>query len=201
MTKRSVKKIKMAPRTAEQYEEIKREKASLIIETALLRFSEDGYKSTSMQSIAKEANVSKGNLYNYFESKEALLKSVLRYGLDQFSEFYEQISSGISSEKKFEHAIRSNFDMIKSNKVFWKLYFNLISQPTAQLLFAKIIGPFLEEYMMVFETYFQKKGDKNPAATALLLGSSLDGISLGYIMMGEMYPLDEVINKLIEKFK
>ncbi|GAH05063.1 unnamed protein product, partial [marine sediment metagenome] len=180
---------------------IKRKKASLIIDTALLRFSEEGYKSTSMQSIAKEANVSKGNLYNYFESKEALLESVLRYGLDQFSEFYEQLSSGITSEKKFEQAIRSNFDMIKSNKVFWKLYFSLISQPTAQLLFAKIIGPFLEEYMKVFETYFQKKGDKNPAATALLLGSSLDGISLGYIMMGEMYPLDDILDQLIKKFK
>jgi len=24
---------------------------------------------------------------------------------------------------------------------------------------------------------------------------------LGYIMMGEMYPLDEVVDKLIEKFK
>ena len=191
----------MAPRTAEQYEEIKRKKASLIIETALFRFSEDGYKSTSMQSIAREAKVSKGNLYNYFESKEALLGSVLRYGLDQFLEFYEELGSDIPSEEKFEEAIRSNFDMIKSNKVFWKLYFNLVSQPTAQLLFTQIIGPFLEKYMKVFETYFHKKADKNPAATALLLGSSMDGISLGYIMMGEMYPLDEVVVKLIEKFK
>ena len=191
----------MAPRTAEQYEEIKRKKASLIIETALLRFSEDGYKSTSMQSIAKEANVSKGNLYNYFESKEALLESVLRSGLDQFSEFYEQINSEILSEENFDQVIRSNFDMIKSNKLFWKLYYNLVSQPSAQVLFAQIIGPFLEKYLKVFETYFRKKGDKNPAATALLLGSSIDGISLGYIMMGVTYPLDEVIYKLIEKFK
>ena len=191
----------MAPRTAEQYEAIKRKKASLIVETALLRFSEDGYKNTSMQSIAREAKVSKGNLYNYFESKEALLGAVLQYGLDQFSEFYEQIGSEIISEEKFEQAIRSNFDMIKSNKLFWKLYFNLVSQPSAQVLFAKIIGPFLEEYMKVFETYFQKKGDNNPAATALLLGSAFDGISLGSIMMGEMYPLDDIVDKLIEKFK
>lgn len=201
MTHRSVKKIKMAPRTIEQNEEIKRQKRSLIIETALLRFSEDGYKSTSMNSIAKEASVSKGNLYNYFESKEALLESVLRHGLDQFSEFYEQLGKGIPSEKKFDQAIRSNFEMIRSNKLFWKLYFNLVAQPKAQILFAQIIGPFLESYMGVFETYFRIKGDKDPAATALLLGSTIDGISLGYIMMGDIYPLDEVVKKLIEKFK
>ncbi len=191
----------MAPRTIKQNVEIKRKKKFLIIETALLCFSEDGYKSTSMQSIAKEANVSKGNLYNYFESKEALLESVLRHGLDQFSGFYEQLGSEILSEEKFIKAITENFDMIKSNKLFWKLYFNLVSQPTAQILFAQIIGPFVETYMKIFESYFQKKGEKNPMATALLLGSSMDGISLGYIMMGNMYPLDEVVQQLIEKFK
>lgn len=191
----------MAPRTLEQNEEIKTKKRNLIIKTALLRFSEDGFKSTSMQSIAKEANVSKGNLYNYFESKETLLESVLRHGLNQFSEFYEQLGSEILSEEKFIKAINENFDMIKSNKVFWKLYFNLVSQPTAQILFSQIIGPLLKAYMKVFETYFKNKGDKNPMATALLLGSSMDGISLGYIMMGEMYPLDEVVQQLIEKFK
>ncbi len=191
----------MAPRTIKQFEEIKRKKQSLIIETALLRFSEDGYKSTSMESIAKEANVSKGNLYNYFESKEALLESVLQYGLAQFSEFYERIGPEISSEEKFEKAINENFDMIKSNKQFWKLYFNLVSQPIAQVLFTQIIGPFLQAYMKIFEAYFGKKGDKNPSITALLLGSSIDGISLGYIMMGEEYPLDDIVKQLIKKFK
>ena len=191
----------MAPRTAIQIEEIKRNKRLLIIETALLRFSEDGYKRTSMSSIAKEANVSKGNLYNYFESKELLLESVLRNGLDEISDFYEKLDPELLSEELFEKTIRSNFDMIRSNKLFWKLYFNIVFQPTSQILFAQIIGPFLESYMKVFETYFRKKGDKDPAATAMLLGSSMDGISLGYIIMGDMYQLDEIVYKLIEKFK
>lgn len=191
----------MAPRTIEQNEAIKQKKELLIIETALALFSKDGYKSTSMQSISKEANVSKGNLYNYFESKEALLEAVLRHGLDQFSAFYEQLGSGISSEEKFTEAINENFEMIKSNKLFWKLYFNLASQPTAQIIFAQIIGPFLETYLKIFEAYFKNKGEKNPMATALLLGSSIDGIALGYIMMGELYPLDEIVEQLIEKFK
>lgn len=191
----------MAPRSIQQNKEVKQKKESLIIETALFRFSEDGYKSTSMESIAKKANISKGNLYNYFESKEALLESVLQHGLDQFSDYYEQIGAEILSEAGFEKAIIDNFNMIKSNKLFWKLYFNLVAQPKAQIIFGKIIGPFIESYMKVFETYFREKGDKNPDATALLLGSSIDGISLGYIMMGKMYPLDEIVKQLIEKFK
>jgi AcrR family transcriptional regulator len=191
----------MSPRTAKQFEEIRQKKASLIIETALFLFSEDGYKNTSMQAIAKKAKVSKGNLYNYFESKELLLAAVLRNGLDEISKFYKQLGAEILSEEKFIKVIHENFEMIKSNKLFWKLYFNLIFQPEAQILFAQITGPFLEAYMSVFEMYFKNKGDKNPMTTALLLGSAMDGISIGFIIMGEMYPLNDVVNQLIEKFK
>lgn len=191
----------MSPRTLEQNEKIKKEKELLIIETALFRFSEDGFKSTSMQSVAKEAQVSKGNLYNYFESKEELLKSVLEHGLNKFSDFFSELKTETLSEHDFEKMILKNFDILKSNKSFWKLYFNLVSQASAQKYFAEIMEPFMEAYMEFFVAYFSNKGDDNPSATSLLLGSSIDGISLGYLMMGESYPLDEVVKKLIEKFK
>lgn len=191
----------MSPRTEKQNKEIRKKKELLIIESALIMFSEEGFNGTSMQSIAKEAKVSKGNLYNYFESKNELLESVLLYGLNQFSELFMQHDYKIQSEKDFELAIRANFEMLKSSEVFWKLYYNLIAQPKVQNLFSKIFLPFFDQHMKIFEAYFKNKGDKNPSATALLLGSAIDGVSLGYIMMGKAYPLNEVLEKLIEKFK
>ncbi len=191
----------MSPRTTEQIDQIKQKKESLIIETAILLFSENGFKNTSMESIAKKTKVSKGNLYNYFDSKEALLRAVLRYGLEQFSDFLLEIQSEINSEEQFERIIRRNFEILKTNSQFWKLYFNLVSQPSAQKHFKDLMEPMILTYMDVFQAYFRKKGDKNPSATALLLGGSMDGISLGYLMMGEEYPLDEVVKKLMEKFK
>ncbi len=191
----------MSPRTEKQNNKIRKKKELLIIESALILFSEDGFNGTSMQSIAKEARVSKGNLYNYFESKNELLESVLLYGLNQFSELFAQHDYKIQSEKDFEQAIKANFEMLKSNEVFWKLYYNLIAQPKVQDLFSKIFLPFFDQYMKIFEAYFKNKGDKNPSATALLLGCTIDGVSLGYIMMGNIYPLNEVLDKLIEKFK
>ncbi len=191
----------MSPRTPKQYEELKRKKKRSIIEAALLLFSEEGFNRTSMQSVAIKANVSKGNLYNYFESKEGLLEGVLSYGLDQISEIFAQDDTVLLSEDDFEEAVRANFKMLQSNKVFWKLYYNLVTQPNVQDLFSKLISPFLEQYLKIFETYFEKKGDKNPGATAMLLGSAIDGISLGYLIMEETYPLEEVIEQLVEKLK
>ncbi|MCK5638862.1 MAG: TetR/AcrR family transcriptional regulator, partial [Flavobacteriaceae bacterium] len=159
------------------------------------------FNSTSMQSIAKIAGVSKGNLYNYFTSKQDLLKGVLNFGLDQFADFFDTTSVELITEKEFEAAIRGNFEMINSNKLFWKLYYNLFAQSKVQQIFTEIFTPFLEQFLTIFETYYINKGDKDPKATALLLGSTLDGVSLGYLMMGDTYPLQEVVDQLIEKFK
>ncbi|MCB5181753.1 TetR family transcriptional regulator [Streptomyces antimicrobicus] len=47
---------------------------TLILETALRLFQERGYDKTTMRAIAKEAGVSVGNAYYYFESKEHLVQ-------------------------------------------------------------------------------------------------------------------------------
>ena len=201
MTERLVKKIIMSPRTEKQNRQIRMEMESKIIDSALELFANEGYNGTSMQAIAIKSGVSKGNLYNYFKSKNDLLEGVLVAGLNQFSGFYDQYANKLIDEETFEKVIKGNFKMIKENTSFWKLYFNLVVQPKVQELFTKIFSPFLEQYFGIFETYFKNKGDKNPNATALLLGSSLDGISLGYIVMGDLYPLEEVLEQLIYKFK
>ena len=191
----------MSPRTEKQNKEIRQKMELLILESALELFAEDGYNGTSMQSISKNTGVSKGNLYNYFESKQDLLEGVLNYGLNQYAELFDGASTKLITEKEFELTVRSNFEMIRSNKDFWSLYYNLLAQPKVQQLFTKIFAPFLEQYIMIFEAYYKNKGDKNPNATALLLGSALDGVSLGYIVMGDAYPLEDVIEQLIKKFK
>ncbi len=191
----------MSPRTDKQNKEIRQKTELMIIESALKLFAEEGYTGASMQSISKKSGVSKGNLYNYFTSKQDLLEGVLTFGLNQFANFFDEASTELFTEKEFELVIRGNFEMIKSNRTFWKLYYNLFAQPKVQVLFTKIFSPFLEQYIMIFEAYYKNKKDKNPKATALLLGSTLDGVSLGYLLMGEAYPLEEVVNQLIEKFK
>lgn len=48
---------------------------------ALELFVEKGYAATRLEDVAAAAGVSKGTLYLYFESKEALFKAVVREGL------------------------------------------------------------------------------------------------------------------------
>lgn len=191
----------MSPRTEKQNEEIRKNMESKILDSALELFANEGYGGASMQMIALKSDVSKGNLYNYFRSKEDLLEGVLLSGLNQVSKSYDNYANKLFSTTEFENLIRQNFEMIRKNRNFWKLYFNLMSQPKVQELFTKIFSPFLEQYFTIFESYYKNRGDKNPNISALLLGSTLDGISLGYIVMGDLYPIDKVLEQMINKFK
>jgi len=51
---------------------------SEILAAALAAFVEHGYAATKLEDVARRAGITKGTLYLYFESKEALFKAVVR---------------------------------------------------------------------------------------------------------------------------
>ncbi len=51
---------------------------SEILAAALALFVEHGYAATKLEDVARRAGITKGTLYLYFESKEALFKAVVR---------------------------------------------------------------------------------------------------------------------------
>ena len=52
------------------------EKEINILESALRVFGEKGFEATTISAISKEANISDATLYEYFDSKEAVLFSI-----------------------------------------------------------------------------------------------------------------------------
>jgi AcrR family transcriptional regulator len=70
---------KVAAKDREAFVEARREE---ILEAAVRLWGERGFDGTSMAAIAREVGLTKGTLYLYFESKDALLDEVLhRYSL------------------------------------------------------------------------------------------------------------------------
>ena len=65
------------PKTPKQFEDMRTERRIAILEAALHVFAQEGYHSASISKVSKYAKISKGLLYNYFESKEELLKILI----------------------------------------------------------------------------------------------------------------------------
>src|SRR5215471_1872475 len=66
----------LAPET--RWTRRKQDRPAEILDAALKVFAQKGFAAARMDDIAKEAGVTKGTIYLYFENKEAVFKSLVR---------------------------------------------------------------------------------------------------------------------------
>lgn len=62
-----------------------------ILTTAAQRFLDDGYVETSLRDLAADVGMKAGSMYYHFESKDALLISVLERGMAFMVEAFEEV--------------------------------------------------------------------------------------------------------------
>lgn len=81
---------------------------------ALDLFVEKGYAATRLEEVAARAGVSKGTLYLYFDSKEALFKAVVREGMVPLLEEGELLvaNSTASASELFAAIVRRWWQMV-----------------------------------------------------------------------------------------
>lgn len=66
-------------------------KQKLIVDVAMKEFIDNGFDKSSTNQITKEANISKGSLFNYFNNKKGLYTYLIDYSIDVVETFYNQI--------------------------------------------------------------------------------------------------------------
>ncbi|MBQ1341612.1 MAG: TetR/AcrR family transcriptional regulator [Erysipelotrichaceae bacterium] len=72
---------------------LKDEVRNRIVEAAKQEFMENTYERTSMRNIASRSNITVGNLYRYFTSKEELNQFIVRPALEKLQELVLKISN------------------------------------------------------------------------------------------------------------
>ena len=187
----------MSPRTPEQFEEIREEKKKLIMEVGLELFANDGYYSTSISKIAKKAGISKGLMYNYFESKEHLLKVITLDGLNEILESFNPNQDKTLTKEEFIYFIRKSTEMIKMQMNFWKLYFSLMAQPQVLKVLGEDFMSSFDQYFKILGDYFTSQGFKDGYAEVRFFAAMLDGITLHYILDPENFPYEQVVERII----
>lgn len=189
----------MSPKSAIQNQEIRAESKRKILDAAFKLIAKDGYESTSIAKIAKEAKVSKGLLYNYFNSKEDMVKVMLEEALDEG----DVLISGLLSDDPKE-TIRNVFQWffreIRERLDYWRLItqltFNIEKFKFVQELAANKMG----EYIRLMQSLLNQLGYENPLNEARIIAALFDGIGVEVLVLKEQYPLDEMEAYLIEKY-
>lgn len=191
----------MSPRTKIQFRELRENKRTLIRETALKLFASEGYHNTTIQKIATGAGISKGLMYNYYESKEDLLKEIITDGLKRILLMVDPDSDGILTSVEMESLLDEMFRIIAQDQVFWQLYFSILTQPAVVQFLRNELKTFYIALLNLLAGYFRNAGHDDPVTDALLFGSILDGIFINYLLDPKHYPVEKIKNKLMKLYE
>jgi AcrR family transcriptional regulator len=206
----------MCPRTKEQFEEIREEKKTLIMNVALEHFAREGYFNTTISHIAKHAGISKGLLYNYFKSKEELLSEIIRRSVAEVYGYFDLNRDGFLTTEEFEFFIRRISVMLKQKKSVWLLFFQLLMQDEVREQFLRSFvgtgslfgsakdnksGYFVSDIMKTISGYFIRKArnrpdNYDPYLDLNMFILTLKGFALTYIYTDNVE--DEYFDKTVE---
>jgi len=202
---------------------MREEKMTLIMDVALQHFANEGYYKTTINHIARHAGISKGLMYNYFESKEALLKAIIHKSINDVYKYLDINKDGYLSEEEFEFFIRKIDVLLKGKRYFWRLLMQLLLQNDVREQFLKafpesdsLIHPghepgdnyYPSQILNMFTDYFFRKKRKmgklfDPDSDFEMFFITLLGYALKtiYSESDDEDSNAKVINRIIELFK
>jgi AcrR family transcriptional regulator len=176
-------------------------KIEQILETSLLLFSKKGFYSTTIPDIAKEMNMSVGNLYNYFSSKEELAREVIKYSSNIVGMRIKEINEmNCSVRDKIYKIVEAYFD-IATNKPQYLDYFLRVYLANKEIFKdgcegMLCVASFVTEMMIFFEEGV-RKGELRDQDFFSAFGLFM-GYLGGFVFLNGEGILDKDINNYID---
>ncbi len=187
------------PRKPEQFEEIREKSREKILDAALDLFANKGYDATSIDSIAKKAGVSKGLIYNYYDSKKAMLLAIF----DQAMQIGDAVMVEVKKEKdpdvRIRNMVEGFFAMVDQQPGYLKLLMVLSLQPGVMEDMKTHMGQIFERNSRFISSAFAKGREKD-TIKGFMLDALFDGVLLNYIRYGKHYPINAIKKRIIEEY-
>ena len=194
----------MSPRTPDENAIVRERAAAHLLTTALKVFTSRGYHSSSMAELAREAGVSKGLAYHYFESKEALLIALAEQRLKEWSVLIEKLESIDKPDERLSFLIHFTLRELRERTDELRFYNSLYLNEEGARAIKKAMKKSKLQFDRLFraeQKLFEDLGFKNAALEAILFRSTLQGISFEYMLAPQDYPIDEVQRALLTKYR
>ncbi len=158
-----------------------------ILEASLIEFSQHSYETASTNNISKLAKLSKGTIFNYYESKENLFKNVIDYSI---SIFKKELSSFRFSKSLPDQIIKEAIEFIYN---FYKNHQNIYNFYLRSIYDLSI--PFRKDLLKVVKLF-------STLITYRLIHNfkKLGILTFKYSQESLLYILNSVISRLIDSY-
>ncbi len=190
----------MCPRSKAQFEVIRRRSRDAILRAAVRLFAQKGFSGTTTADIAEAVGISKGLIYNYFPSKDAIFMALIDEFIQRIVPSLPWGSSGQSPTEYLEVLIRGWFREIRTNPALIKLGVQFHTDTALKKLIRRKQAEMEEKYTAFFQDVFRRLGTEDPEVETLLLGAILDGVGVNYAVAPGKFPLDRVEEHLVNSY-
>lgn len=178
----------------------KSDKRDKIIKVSLQLFAKNGYDSTTIRMIAKDAGISLGLLYNYFSGKNEVLKVIYDKSVVDVMRAFMVNEEVPTPEQKFERLLNQIFKSVNKNLLFYKLFYSIRMQPSVQKLLSQQFSSLNSYIQANLESILIELGYKDFETESLILYALIDGASNHYVLNHRTYPIEEVKKSIVERY-
>src|ERR1017187_1623589 len=172
----------MCPRTKEQFELIRENKKEQILNAAIECFGARGYYSVTISQLAKFAGISKGLLYNYFASKEDLLKQIFHRIMQEFIGYLDPDKDGIIEKHELLEYFDKIIEFLQNNIPLGKMYISIFSQPSVLEILSEEIVAASRQPLSMISRYFESQGYEDPELEVAFLSTLFTGMMSEFLM-------------------
>jgi AcrR family transcriptional regulator len=180
-----------------------------ILEAAERIFAACGFIGVRMSDVAAEAGMATGTLYNYFENKSEILRSlILARGNDLLRELQAMLEAEQEPIARIGRMVQATFDYIESHQAGYKM---LVELAPSEVALRQLGGPEVLEiqaqYLALFEAALtaavraRRLRSKFPARDlAMFLAGAMDGMARASIALDDGIRLAGKVGMVMELF-
>jgi AcrR family transcriptional regulator len=156
-----------------------------IVEAATRVFAEKGFRRATTREVAREAGVSEGTIYNYFEDKDDLLMAIL-HRLNETERRVEDFEEGTATDfRRFlEEYLRRRMSLTWENREVFRVVLSemLVNAELREVYLRRVIEP----TMRIAEENFRSRMEQGEVRRmdAPLAMRSVAGAVLGLLVLG-----------------
>jgi AcrR family transcriptional regulator len=187
--------------------DVSEERKQQILDAAINVFSRDGFHEARMDDIAQEAEMSKGALYWYFNSKDELISNILGVFFDRE---FERVKAWDVENRSARSLLESYSELLIDDlvkiKPFFAIVYEFLAMVTRNKHVKKVIQKSLNQYIELTVPLFQKGVDEgefkemDANEAALAFGALIEGSLLLWAYDMEQFDFAELITRNVKIF-
>ena len=177
--------------------DVSEERKAQILEAATIVFTKHGFADARMDDIVAQSGLSKGAIYWYFDSKDAIIVSILDqifdYGTGYIRELLEREDS---AKMKLEVFVETTIKELEKMKPLMPIFFDFWSLSVRKKTINQAIKRYYQSFLDLVEPVLEQgieQGEFRPVVvseTAIAIGAMLEGTILFYVYFSDIIDLE-----------